>query len=149
MHLRHYFSMRHVNDRPILCYSTRFCVRRGFWIWWRLGWASKLFSYNFDFFHPWWSETIEITFPGPPYWGDRYQECRGKHQSPININILRVKQVALPDIAFIGFDDPIDDVHVTNNGHTGNKLYRLHYLISEATTVPYLSVILKVLTHES
>ncbi|XP_023950885.2 putative carbonic anhydrase 3 [Bicyclus anynana] len=55
---------------------------------------------------------------GPRYWGDRYQECRGKHQSPININILRVKQVALPDITFIGFDDPIDDVHVTNNGHT-------------------------------
>ncbi|OWR46722.1 hypothetical protein KGM_202063 [Danaus plexippus plexippus] len=55
---------------------------------------------------------------GPKYWGETYRECRGKHQSPININILRVKQVALPDIVFIGFDDPIDDVHVTNNGHT-------------------------------
>lgn len=28
----------------------------------------------------------------------------------------------LPDIVFIGFDDPIDDVHVTNNGHTGETL---------------------------
>ncbi|CAH4031547.1 putative carbonic anhydrase 3 [Pieris brassicae] len=55
---------------------------------------------------------------GPTYWGERYQECRGKHQSPININVLRVKQVALPDITFIGFNDPIDNVHVTNNGHT-------------------------------
>ncbi|XP_048007287.1 putative carbonic anhydrase 3 [Leguminivora glycinivorella] len=55
---------------------------------------------------------------GPTHWGERYRECTGKHQSPININVLRVKQVTLPDIEFVGFDDSIDDVHVTNNGHT-------------------------------
>lgn len=55
---------------------------------------------------------------GPSFWGERYRECAGKHQSPININVLRVKQVTLPDITFIGFDDSIDNVHVTNNGHT-------------------------------
>ncbi|XP_072939854.1 putative carbonic anhydrase 3 [Epargyreus clarus] len=55
---------------------------------------------------------------GPTHWGERYRECTGKHQSPININVLRVKQVALPDITFVGFDDPIDNVHVTNNAHT-------------------------------
>ncbi|XP_037868752.1 putative carbonic anhydrase 3 [Bombyx mori] len=55
---------------------------------------------------------------GPNYWGERYRECAGKHQSPININILHVKHIILPDIEFIGFDDSIDDVHVTNNGHT-------------------------------
>ncbi|KAI8424338.1 hypothetical protein MSG28_002880 [Choristoneura fumiferana] len=62
---------------------------------------------------------------GPTHWGERYRECTGKHQSPININVLRVKQVALPDINFIGFDDSIDDVHVTNNGHTGKPLLLL------------------------
>lgn len=55
---------------------------------------------------------------GPEYWGERYRECAGKHQSPININVLRVKQVTLPDLVLVGFDDSIDDVHVTNNGHT-------------------------------
>ncbi|XP_026755668.1 putative carbonic anhydrase 3 [Galleria mellonella] len=55
---------------------------------------------------------------GPQHWGERYRECTGKHQSPININVLRVKQVTLPEIVFIGFDDSIDGVHVTNNGHT-------------------------------
>ncbi|KAL0832866.1 hypothetical protein ABMA28_001019 [Loxostege sticticalis] len=55
---------------------------------------------------------------GPTHWGERYRECAGKHQSPININVLRVKQVSLPDIAFVGFDDSIDGVHVSNNGHT-------------------------------
>ncbi|KAG7308239.1 hypothetical protein JYU34_006914 [Plutella xylostella] len=55
---------------------------------------------------------------GPLHWGERYRECAGKHQSPININVLRVKQVSLPDIQFVGFDDSIDGVHVTNNGHT-------------------------------
>lgn len=55
---------------------------------------------------------------GPLHWGERYRECTGKHQSPININILRVKEVLLPDIEWVGFDDSIDDVHVSNNGHT-------------------------------
>ncbi|XP_037296587.1 carbonic anhydrase 7 isoform X2 [Manduca sexta] len=55
---------------------------------------------------------------GPTFWSERYRECAGKHQSPININVLHVKQVTLPDITFIGFDDSIDNVHVTNNGHT-------------------------------
>ncbi|RVE54072.1 hypothetical protein evm_001195 [Chilo suppressalis] len=55
---------------------------------------------------------------GPRHWSERYRECAGKHQSPININVLRVKQVTLPDIMFIGFDDSIDGVHVSNNGHT-------------------------------
>lgn len=53
------------------------------------------------------------------YWGERYRECAGKHQSPININVLRVKQVTLPELVLVGFDDSIDNVHVTNNGHTG------------------------------
>ncbi|CAD0197105.1 unnamed protein product [Chrysodeixis includens] len=55
---------------------------------------------------------------GPMYWGERYRECAGKHQSPININVLRVKQVTLPELVLVGFDDSIDNVHVTNNGHT-------------------------------
>ena len=71
-------------------------------------------------------------FLGPEYWGERYRECAGKHQSPININVLRVKQVTLPDLVLVGFDDSIDDVHVTNNGHTGKvshmKVLRHLYL---------------------
>ncbi|XP_075971760.1 carbonic anhydrase 7-like [Anticarsia gemmatalis] len=55
---------------------------------------------------------------GPLHWGERYRECAGKHQSPININVLHVKQVTLPDLVLVGFDDSIDNVHVTNNGHT-------------------------------
>lgn len=55
---------------------------------------------------------------GPLHWGERYRECTGKHQSPININLLHVKQITLPDLVLIGFDDSIDNVHVTNNGHT-------------------------------
>ncbi|GBP62954.1 Carbonic anhydrase 15 [Eumeta japonica] len=55
---------------------------------------------------------------GPQHWGELYSECAGKHQSPIDINVLHVKEVTLPDLEWSGFDDPLDHVHVTNNGHT-------------------------------
>ncbi|XP_055610790.1 carbonic anhydrase 7-like [Uranotaenia lowii] len=55
---------------------------------------------------------------GPSHWGEQYNSCTGKHQSPININSLYVKKVSLPQLVFDGFDIVPKQVNITNNGHT-------------------------------
>lgn len=55
---------------------------------------------------------------GPSHWGEQYNSCTGKHQSPININSLEVKKVNLPPLVFEGFDVPPQQTNLTNNGHT-------------------------------
>ncbi|XP_062540665.1 carbonic anhydrase 2 isoform X2 [Armigeres subalbatus] len=55
---------------------------------------------------------------GPSHWGEQYNSCTGKHQSPININSLDVKKVNLPPLVFDGFDVPPQQTNLTNNGHT-------------------------------
>lgn len=56
---------------------------------------------------------------GPSHWGEQYNSCAGKHQSPININSLDVKKVNLPPLALVGFDVAPRETNLTNNGHTG------------------------------
>ncbi|XP_077290150.1 carbonic anhydrase 7-like [Arctopsyche grandis] len=55
---------------------------------------------------------------GPQHWGEQYDTCFGKHQSPININLLSVKEVKLPPLKMEGFDEQIEGLVVANNGHT-------------------------------
>lgn len=43
----------------------------------------------------------------------------GKHQSPINIDLLHVKRVVLPPLKMNGFDVRPDKTTLKNNGHTG------------------------------
>ncbi|XP_059614156.1 carbonic anhydrase 7 isoform X2 [Phlebotomus argentipes] len=55
---------------------------------------------------------------GPSHWGEQYNTCFGKHQSPINIDSLDVLPVNLPPLEFIGFDQQPARTNLTNNGHT-------------------------------
>uniref|UniRef100_A0A182WJ26 carbonic anhydrase n=1 Tax=Anopheles minimus TaxID=112268 RepID=A0A182WJ26_9DIPT len=62
---------------------------------------------------------IPLSSPtGPSHWGEQYNSCTGKHQSPININSLDVKKVNLPPLVFQGFDVAPRETNLTNNGHT-------------------------------
>lgn len=58
-------------------------------------------------------------FTGPSHWGEQYNECAGKHQSPINIDLLHIKRVVLPSLKMNGFDVSPDKTTLKNNGHTG------------------------------
>ncbi|XP_053677397.1 carbonic anhydrase 7 [Anopheles nili] len=55
---------------------------------------------------------------GPSHWGEQFNSCTGKHQSPININSLDVKKVNLPPLMLHGFDISPRETNLTNNGHT-------------------------------
>ncbi|KAL7050877.1 hypothetical protein ACKWTF_004254 [Chironomus riparius] len=55
---------------------------------------------------------------GPSHWEDDYATCKGKHQSPIDIDMLHVKKVKLPPLSFENFDTQPLSTTVTNNGHT-------------------------------
>lgn len=60
---------------------------------------------------------------GPSHWGEKYHQCVGKHQSPIDIEEHNVEIVNLYPILFENFDRPPDKAILKNNGHTG-KLAR-------------------------
>lgn len=55
---------------------------------------------------------------GPKYWGERYSQCVGKHQSPINIEEHNVENVNLLPMRFENFDMRPDVGELKNNGHT-------------------------------
>ncbi|XP_043289329.1 carbonic anhydrase 2-like [Venturia canescens] len=54
---------------------------------------------------------------GPLHWGEEYNTCVGKHQSPINIEEHIVVNVSLPSLKFSGLDVS-RSAYLTNNGHT-------------------------------
>ncbi|XP_033212392.1 carbonic anhydrase 2-like isoform X2 [Belonocnema kinseyi] len=54
---------------------------------------------------------------GPSHWGDDYQTCIGKHQSPINIEEHDVRNASYSSLEFSGLDVPRTS-QITNNGHT-------------------------------
>lgn len=56
---------------------------------------------------------------GPSHWGEQYNTCFGKFQSPINIISLMVKAVHLPELEFHDIDLPPNQITIENNGHTG------------------------------
>lgn len=55
---------------------------------------------------------------GPSHWGEKYQHCVGKHQSPINILEHDVQEVNLPPMVFTNFDWKPTAAVFKNNGHT-------------------------------
>ncbi|XP_023019927.1 carbonic anhydrase 2 [Leptinotarsa decemlineata] len=56
---------------------------------------------------------------GPNFWGERYQNCgHGKLQSPIDIEETDVIVQKFPPLIFKNFDEPLESVHLKNNGHT-------------------------------
>ncbi|XP_058458649.1 carbonic anhydrase 7 [Malaya genurostris] len=64
---------------------------------------------------------------GPSHWGEQYNTCTGKHQSPININSLDVKKVNLPPLIMEGFDAHPQQTNLTNNGHTVAVTMKDHF----------------------
>lgn len=61
---------------------------------------------------------------GPNHWGEQYNTCFGKYQSPIDINSLAVKYAQLPALKFSGFDGFTNRTRLQNNGHTGESIGR-------------------------
>lgn len=61
---------------------------------------------------------------GPTHWGEQYNTCFGKHQSPIDINSLQVRRMNFSPLLLNGFDLLPNQTTITNNGHTG-----IHYTI--------------------
>ncbi|XP_031630806.1 carbonic anhydrase 7-like [Contarinia nasturtii] len=55
---------------------------------------------------------------GPSHWGEQYNSCFGKFQSPIDINSLTVKHAKLPPLIFNDSNVPISKTVMKNNGHT-------------------------------
>jgi len=51
-------------------------------------------------------------------WGDEYEQCSGKHQSPINIDSEHVTRINLPPLKMKGFSYTSGVATLTNNGHT-------------------------------
>lgn len=62
---------------------------------------------------------IEIMFTGPTHWGEQYNTCFGKYQSPIDINSLTVKHARLPPLTLNDTHVPPGQTVIKNNGHTG------------------------------
>lgn len=59
---------------------------------------------------------------GPTAWSHEYSSCKGKHQSPIDIDMLHVKKVKLPPLNLHNFEKPPNATQIENNGHTGKAL---------------------------
>ncbi|CAG9765173.1 unnamed protein product [Ceutorhynchus assimilis] len=55
---------------------------------------------------------------GPNYWGAKYAQCVGKHQSPIDIEVTKAITKHFPPLVFSHFDEPIQKAFLINNGHT-------------------------------
>lgn len=70
---------------------------------------------------------------GPDHWSEHYNQCAGKHQSPININDVDVIDQEFTDIQYNEFEKSPTNVTLTNNGHT--VLVKLTY----DGPVPYIS----------
>lgn len=59
---------------------------------------------------------------GPSHWGEQYNTCKGKHQSPINIKTVDLLYVSMPPLKMVGFKTPPQETSLTNNGHTGEHI---------------------------
>ncbi|XP_060525648.1 carbonic anhydrase 2-like [Cylas formicarius] len=55
---------------------------------------------------------------GPTFWGEKYSNCIGKLQSPIDIEEDNIKVVQFDPLIFENFEKPLQVVKLTNNGHT-------------------------------
>jgi len=67
------------------------------------------------------SHSMEWFYKGPKglsHWGDVFGMCKGKHQSPININTNQVNRMDKGEIIFHNYNDLSEKIDVVNNGHT-------------------------------
>lgn len=55
---------------------------------------------------------------GPLHWGESYNSCDGKKQSPINIDPSHVTKWSFPALNFNKFDITPNNSELKNNGHT-------------------------------
>ncbi|XP_048526349.1 putative carbonic anhydrase 3 [Dendroctonus ponderosae] len=55
---------------------------------------------------------------GPSHWGEKYSQCLGKHQSPIDIETHSVIWINYPELHFEQFGALLRNVSLENNGHT-------------------------------
>ncbi|XP_016966632.1 carbonic anhydrase 1 [Drosophila biarmipes] len=55
---------------------------------------------------------------GPEHWGEDYARCSGKHQSPINIDLVNAVEKKFPSLEFFNFNVVPKAFQMTNNGHT-------------------------------
>ncbi|XP_065157828.1 carbonic anhydrase 2-like isoform X1 [Atheta coriaria] len=55
---------------------------------------------------------------GPTHWGEKYRQCIGKHQSPINIEDHNVETIWLYPMRFEHFGEKPEYAEMKNNGHT-------------------------------
>lgn len=55
---------------------------------------------------------------GPDHWGEQYNGCSGKYQSPINIDLLNVETVDFDELKLLRFDERPISGDLVNNGHT-------------------------------
>lgn len=61
-----------------------------------------------------------LIFTDPGHWYLKYKDCIGNRQSPIDIEKSDVQyDPTLRPLRFEGYDLPIHDAQVTNDGHTG------------------------------
>ncbi|XP_037815615.1 carbonic anhydrase 2 [Lucilia sericata] len=62
---------------------------------------------------------------GPDHWSEHYNQCSGKHQSPININDVDVVNRTYTEMLYKNFDKIPLEATIFNNGHT--VLVKLSY----------------------
>lgn len=55
---------------------------------------------------------------GPDHWSEHFNQCSGKHQSPININDVDVVNRTFSKMLFNEFNKLPTNVTIFNNGHT-------------------------------
>ncbi|KAK9695611.1 Eukaryotic-type carbonic anhydrase [Popillia japonica] len=67
---------------------------------------------------------------GPEHWGQKYEHCVGKHQSPINIDEHNVEEVVMLPLLYENFETE-SILSATNNGHT----VQLRFESSDAPSV--------------
>lgn len=60
-----------------------------------------------------------FSFSGQQNWGKHFNQCAGKHQSPIDIDSCFVTMAILSPLQMEGFDSTSGKASLTNNGHTG------------------------------
>ncbi|KAH8367274.1 hypothetical protein KR200_008104 [Drosophila serrata] len=55
---------------------------------------------------------------GPEHWSEDYARCSGKHQSPINIDLVNAVEKKFEKLEFLNFHVKPRNFQMTNNGHT-------------------------------
>ena len=85
------------------------------------GSASKIETINYNKY---------FLFKAPEHWGEHYDQCNGKQQSPIDIKEEDVTRCVLPQFTFENFHVPASNAKITNNGHTGILIINSFFILT-------------------